>query len=81
MERTEVCWSDLLFALDDCESFSHQFLVHPAEVGHFLLALMMNVHAAFCAENKALPNFIMCDKNMTFENTVLKLLGLSEILF
>lgn len=40
--------TDLLFALDDGQSFSHQFLVDATQVGHFLLAFVMNVHAAFC---------------------------------
>lgn len=40
--------SDLLLVLDDGQSFRHQFLVDPAEVCHFRLALMMDVHAALC---------------------------------
>lgn len=45
----------LLFTLDDGQSFSHQFLVDPTEVGYFLLAFMMDVHATLCTENTALP--------------------------
>lgn len=45
---------DLLFSLDDGQSFSHQLLVDPAEVGYFLLAFMMDVHAAFCTGSSAL---------------------------
>lgn len=40
--------SDLLFALDDGQSFSHQLLVDPAQVGYFLLAFVVHIHAAFC---------------------------------
>lgn len=43
-----MTWSDLLLDLNDGQSFCHQFLVDPAEVGHFLLAFVVNVHAAFC---------------------------------
>ncbi len=50
-ESTEDCWSDLLCTLNHGQSFSHQFLVDPTEVCHFLLAFMMDVHAAFCTEN------------------------------
>lgn len=46
--------SNLLFTLNDGQSFGHQFLVDPAEVGYFLLAFMMNVHATLCTEDSVI---------------------------
>lgn len=42
---------DLLFGLNDGQGFGHQFLVDPAEVRHFVLAFVMDVHAALCRRN------------------------------
>jgi len=51
-------FSDLLLAFDDGQSFGHQLLVDAAEVGHFLLALVMNVHAALCTAELSIIGII-----------------------
>lgn len=63
-----MCASDLLFALDDGQSFSHQFLVDPTEVGYFLLAFVMDVHATLCTE--ATVHHVITLKPLVTNNTV-----------
>lgn len=60
LKERKICCPDLLFALDDGQSLSHQLLVDAAEVGYFFLAFMMDVHATLCTENTAvcLVNYI-----------------------
>lgn len=81
LKEQKICWSDLLFALDGGQSFSHQFLVDPAEVGYFLLAFMMDIHATLCTENTAVPQFIMWSEHGVWEHSFVSIMSLIVLLY